>query len=385
MRSGDPDIRLVTAWIDPQDASVWSGTLRSLTRELSALGAYGGNHDVTPPALPTRLVQRSLSITHRNCYLWQLRLEGRALIALNNAWHRFRDSEQATRWIVPTGALGRPVDGPFCTWGETSPAHLAAAFPTHTASIGFPGLTPRGLRSLSRQHVRLYRKATVCCLASTWAADSLVRDHGIEAAKVRVVGYGRNVEVAPPPGRDWTVPRFLFVGRDWERKNGAAVVRAFRRLREEVPEAELHLEGHHPPIDTPGITSYGRLDLAQPADRAKLEFLFRQATCFVMPSFVESFGIVYVEAAAAGVPSIGTVRGGTKTSVGDGGLLVDPTDDDAIFGAMRRMCEPSFARMLGARAQARAGEFTWRKVAERVVRAFDPTLADERGFASFLS
>ena len=385
MTSGDPNIRLVSAWIDPQDPSVWSRTLRNLTLELAALGAYGGNHDVTPPAFPTRLVQRSLSVTERDCSLWQLRLEGRALIALSNAWHRTRSQEQATCWIVPTGAFGTPVAGRFCTWGEISPVQLTAAYPAYTGSIGFPGLTPRGLRSLVRQHERLYRKATACCVASTWAGDSLQRDLGIDAPKIRVVGYGRNVEVAPPSQRDWTVPRFLFVGRDWDRKNGAAVVRAFRRLREEVPEAELHLEGHHPRLDVPGITSYGRLDLEKPEERAKLDFLFRQATCFVMPSFVEAFGIVYVEAAAAGLPSIATVRGGTVTSVGGGGLLVEPTDDDAIFAAMRRLCEPSLARTLGSRAQARAGEFTWRKVAERVVRAFEPAIADARGYAAFLS
>ena len=38
-----------------------------------------------------------------------------------------------------------------------------------------------------------------------------------------VVGFGRNCEPRPVP-RDWREPRFLFVGVDWQRKNGEAVV-----------------------------------------------------------------------------------------------------------------------------------------------------------------
>jgi glycosyltransferase involved in cell wall biosynthesis len=329
-------------------------------------------------------VLRWLSATGRGGSLWQLKAEGRGLIAANNVFQRLGTRRSTARWIVPTGALGVPVSGHFSTWGEITPAHLATAYPQHVASIGFPGLTARGLRSLVRQHLRLYRRAAVCCVASQWAADSLTHDHGIDPEKVKVVGYGRNVEVGSALDRDWSTPRFLFVGRDWNRKNGAAVVRTFRRLREEVPHAELHLEGFHPPIDVEGVTSHGRLNIEEPEGRSELEHLFQRSTCLGMPSFIESFGIVYVEAAAAGLPSIATARGGTTTSVGDGGILVDPQDDNAIYAAMRRLTEPAAAMALGQRARARADQFTWRKVAERVVRAFDPELADARGLADFL-
>jgi glycosyltransferase involved in cell wall biosynthesis len=45
------------------------------------------------------------------------------------------------------------------------------------------------------------------------------------------------------PRRDWSTPRFLFVGNDFERKNGVAVVSAFKRLRDQVSEARLDVVG----------------------------------------------------------------------------------------------------------------------------------------------
>ena len=171
---------------------------------------------------------------------------------------------------------------------------------------------------------------------------------------MKVVGYGRNIDVAAPVERDWHTPRYLFVGKDWDRKNGAAVVRAFRRLRRDIPEAELHLEGLHPPVDEEGVTGHGRLNFDSPEGNAQLRSLFARATCFVVPSKIEPFGIVYIEAAAAGLPSIGTSVGGTATSIGDGGITVDPRDDAALYEAMCRLADPETARSLGAVAY-RAG------------------------------
>jgi hypothetical protein len=67
------------------------------------------------------------------------------------------------------------------------------------------------------------------------------------------------------------------------------------------------------------VTGHGRLAFDDDRQRGRLAALFGSATCFVMPSFVEPFGITYVEAAAAGLPSIGTRVRGTTDSVGDGG------------------------------------------------------------------
>jgi glycosyltransferase involved in cell wall biosynthesis len=213
-----------------------------------------------------------------------------------------------------------------------------------------------------------YRKAQACCVPSRWSGDELIRE-GVPASKIRVVGYGPNLSLEAPEQRDWSVPVFLFMGWDWQRKNGDAVVRAFVRLRELVQDAVLNVVGHHPALRAEGVVGHGPLSVFDPVQCEQVAALFRASTCLVVPSFVEPFGIVYVEGAHAGLPSIGTSVGGTADSIGDGGVLVEPDDEDGLFEAMRTLAEPDVARELGARAARRAQNFTWEATTDRILEA----------------
>ena len=121
-----------------------------------------------------------------------------------------------------------------------------------------------------------------------------------------------------------------------------------------------------------------------PAGSARLTALYREATTFVMPSLHEPAGTVHVEAAAAGIPSIGTSNGGAATCIGDAGCLVDPGTPQELVEAMLKLCDPSTAERLGALGRERAKQFTWRKVAERLLRALDIPGVDLTGYARFL-
>lgn len=218
------------------------------------------------------------------------------------------------------------------------------------------------------QQGAVYRRASACCTTSRWIRDSVVGDYGIAPERVHVVGIGG--EVADPRGeRDWTTPRFLFVGMDWRRKNGDAVIRAFARLRCSHPTAELHLVGGHPRVGAPGVVGHGPLRLGWPFEREQVRELFRRSTCFVLPSWVEPTAIAYVEAASFGLPSIATSVGGSADLVGDGGVLVDPGNEDALVRAMVELCDPGRAHALGALGRARSGLFTWPRVAARILTA----------------
>lgn len=379
-----PQLEVVSAWNDPDDLTVWSGTISGLIRELRGLGALAGYRDATPPRLPSQAARTWLRWTGRLSPLWTLEPEMRVLTAASSTLARRRATAGADGALLPLGAIGRPVPRPFVTWSEMTPAQIAACHPDHTDAFGYPGISRRALAAVLRQQLKVYRAASACLMVSSWAARSLIADHGIDPGKVKVVGAGRNLELDPPADRDWSVPRFLLVGNSWERKNGDAVLRAFARLRDRHPAAELHLVGQHPRSESDGVIGHGRLSFANADERPRLEQLFRRATCFVMPSKIEPFGIVYAEAAGAGIPSIATTAGGTDTSVGAGGLRVDPGDDAGLLSAMRRVAEGDVARELGAVAHARASAFTWRACAERVVRAFAPARADECGLAKFL-
>jgi glycosyltransferase involved in cell wall biosynthesis len=221
----------------------------------------------------------------------------------------------------------------------------------------------------SRQAL-IYQRSRNCCVCSGWTAQSVSTDYGVAEEKIKVVGLGRNHEPAAGGGRDWTMPRFLFIGIDWERKGGPAVLEAFAKVRARHPAATLDLVGGHPDsIEADGVTGHGRLSLDSAAEREQLSLLLADSTCMVLPSIFEAFGIAYVDAGAYGVPSIGTTVGGAADAIGGGGVLVDPTDLPALERAMLDLCDADNAQRLGARARANALRLTWPKVAERVLVA----------------
>ncbi|MDO8583973.1 MAG: glycosyltransferase family 4 protein [bacterium] len=95
---------------------------------------------------------------------------------------------------------------------------------------------------------------------------------------------------------------------------------------------------------------------------------YAAADLFVLPARdngddVEGFGIVYLEAALAGLPIIAGKSGGVPEAVLDGktGLLVDPTDDEALTAALQQFIhDKSLRETFGAAGKERAKkEFQW--------------------------
>jgi glycosyltransferase involved in cell wall biosynthesis len=306
---------------------------------------------------------------------------GRPTIAARNRLMRRRIADAGLLdGIVQRGCeLVLPVGQRFVTY-EDSTVLQALSYPwPHLRALSEADIQ----RYAARQR-RIYAAARACCACTHWAAESITGSYGVASERVCVVGLGQNHPPAELAPRDWSSPRYLFVGADWERKNGPAVLSAFNRVRELHPDAHLDVVGGHPRLDVKGVLGYGPLSRTDPAERERVASLFSSATAFVMPSLHEPAGIVYIEAGAAGVPSIGSTDGGAATMIGPGGLIIDPLDSERIYTAMLELADPQTAQRLGELAQRHAGLFTWRKVAERLVRALAIPAVDPDGLAEFL-
>lgn len=183
------------------------------------------------------------------------------------------------------------------------------------------------------------RKAALLAFASHWAADDALQYHGADPEKTVVIPFGancaspfRNEEEALQAvlHRPSQPLRLLFVGIDWQRKGGPLTLNILQELRRRGVKAELTIVGCDPFHGLPpeGVHCLGRLNKGDPAQARLWGDCFRDAHLFIMPTRAECFGVVYAEAAAHALPSIGTRIGGVPDAVAEGvsGWLFDPDD-----------------------------------------------------------
>jgi glycosyltransferase involved in cell wall biosynthesis len=116
----------------------------------------------------------------------------------------------------------------------------------------------------------------------------------------------------------------------------------------------------------------GRVKFAGFVDEADLPALYSAAAVFAYPSLYEGFGLPVLEAMACGAPVIGSNVSSIPEVVGDAGLLVDPTDVDAIAAGMIGLLKDASARDDYMRAGIRrAARFTWDAAARQLLSIYD--------------
>jgi glycosyltransferase involved in cell wall biosynthesis len=236
----------------------------------------------------------------------------------------------------------------------------------------------RRVRAAWAHERAVYDRLDVIMTMSEWVRRSFIDDFGQDPRKVVVVGAGANeLRVPPVHDRDLRQPRVLFVGRgDFTRKGGPQLLRAFRRLRQVAPDAELWLVGPTPPPTTePGVTCYGVIRRDDIAGREQLEGLFANATVFAMPSVYEPFGIAFLEAMSHRLPVIGGNTCAMPEIIDEGttGWVVDPDDERALTQRLVELAaDPEQGRRMGEAGYARfVRHYTWDEVAKRVLQALE--------------
>jgi starch synthase len=233
----------------------------------------------------------------------------------------------------------------------------------------------RWVRKALDDERRLYDRVDVLMTMSEWLGRSFVESFDQDPAKVVAVGAGANFESSPQaPQRDFSVPRILFVGKEFDRKAGPQLLAAFAALREERPEAELWIVSEHEEDPAPaGVTFFGRIRRDEPGGEEEIRRLYREATAFALPSIYEPFGIAMLEAMSWSLPCLGSDRCAIPEMVDDGvsGILVDPEDPASMLAGLRLLvADPARMEAMGAAGQRRFQErYTWDAVATRMVEA----------------
>ena len=271
------------------------------------------------------------------------------------------------------GSLARELDFVIQTQGLFNARIPGAPFFIYTdytflSNLDFPGHDKRQFRSETamRYEADLYRGADAIAVTGSHVERTLVQQYRCDPARVRTVHIGANVTV---PAVSTALARYaarhvLFVGVEWERKGGPALVEGFRRVLKDHPDARLTIVGCSPDVSGPGITVAGKIP------RAQMPAFFESASVFCTPSLIEPLGIAAVEASLFRLPVVATRIDGFMETVTDGetGLLVPVNDPDAIASALRRLfADPELARRMGEAGFARNhARFNWDEVGKRL-------------------
>ncbi len=219
----------------------------------------------------------------------------------------------------------------------------------------------------------LYKSAEAVATTGSHVQRTLVDRYGCNPARVSTVHVGANVPivaVATDVVR-YAAKHVLFVGVEWERKGGPALLEGFLQASRKHPDARLTIVGCSPAISHPNITVIGKIP------RAEVAKYYEAASVFCMPSLVEPLGIAAVEASLFRLPVVATRIGGFYETVTDGetGILLPLRDPAAVGAALERLFDaPELARQMGlAGFDRNRTRFDWNEVGKRL-RAIAQTI-----------
>lgn len=262
---------------------------------------------------------------------------------------------------LPLGILGAAIGRPY-------------ALAVHGGEFVLPSRLPVARRAL----VRVTGRAEVVFAESSFAADKVRALIDPPPPILRVSGgvdlqrFGRAKPVQNPHGE----PVILSVGRVIARKGFDTLVRALSLIKKRGVDASLLVVGDGPHLRR--IESLARsleierfVTLAGAVPWDLTPSYYAAADVFALPSRerfagteTEGLPLVFVEAAAAGLPLIGGRVGGIRDAVRDGenGFLVDGKDPAAVAEALVRVLDPELRQRMGRASRKLAEtEFSWER------------------------
>lgn len=217
-------------------------------------------------------------------------------------------------------------------------------------------------------------------IAVSRSAKRFVRQYFM--APYRIIPNGVEVDrfdperVQPLPEFMDGRPNILFVGRPEKRKGVGYLLRAYPHIKSCFPDARFIVVGagdwdnspYRRYIDRRGLRD---IEIVGRVSDAELPRYHRTADVFCAPAVSgESFGIVLLEAMAAGVPVVASNIEGYSQVLTNGseGLLVPPRDEVRFANAVCRVLQDrEMASEMGARGRETSELYAWPRIAEQLL------------------
>lgn len=238
-----------------------------------------------------------------------------------------------------------------------------------------------GYGLLKKLEQRVFAAATGITCFSQFVRRSVIEDYGVPEEKVTTIYPATRLSSFAGIKRRYTAAdpiRLLFVGNDFVRKGGEDLLAVFK---EGVgAECELDIVSNDP-IDVAGVPG-ARLHKGIRPYSEELIRLYSAADIFVMPTHEDCLGHVFVEAMAAGLPTVGSTVMAVPEVVRDGstGLAVRPGDRIALRGAIKQLADnPGLREQFGLEGRrVAAAEFDPQVNVTRMMQLYRSVLERHR-------
>lgn len=245
-----------------------------------------------------------------------------------------------------------------------------------------------------------YARADAVLMGSRFALQRLAQE--LLLPQARVVRYGVDPAqyqgahlLLPPAG---TPRRYvLTIGELKERKGHHISIPAFLQAARAHPDVDLVVVGRHAPGDA--YFEARRAEIRAAGMDARVRFvgnvseehklaLLAHAEAFLLTPVTsaeggfEAFGLVYLEANACGVPTVGTRGSGAEDAILDNetGLLADRDDASAVAERLSRLlADADLRQRLGEGGRRFAAENDWERTAADISGLYDALLAERAG------
>ena len=240
------------------------------------------------------------------------------------------------------------------------------------------------------------KQADLIMTVSEFSRQGIIEHFGISGENIRVVSEAADKDFRPihetnllsdklvPFGLDISTRYILYVGGIAPHKNLSTLINAYSGLIKDSRhnDIKLVLVGDYESdvflVDNNLKVLIKKLHITDNViftgfiSDEELVCFYNAALVFVLPSFMEGFGLPAVEAMACGTPVIGSKTTALPEVVGEAGLFFDPNKPDELLEHLTIIIENGELRKkLALRSIQRASTFSWQKSAVQVLNVFN--------------
>ncbi len=227
------------------------------------------------------------------------------------------------------------------------------------------------------------RKLSGLTANSNATAETVSKSYDILPENIKTVYLGMDLDCVPIDDELEKErrhrPIMLLVGGNIQRKGLPVILKTMPALLKEIPGLTLQVIGKNQNIDRMKkiAEKLGVIDCVEfigwiPPE--KIKTYYQKASVFVMPSLMEGFGLVFLEAMAQGLPVIGGNVGGTLELIKDGknGFLVNPGDVNTLKEKIREiLLNLELRRRVIENGYSTVRKYTAQKMVENTINLYN--------------